>query len=402
MTADVATIRPTLAIDDAARKPWDAIVIGAGPAGAVAARELARQGAATLLVERQSFPRAKVCGGCLNGRALSGLAALGLEHVLAAAHAAPIQSFLVQANDRRVVLDLPSGMAVERSAFDAELVRAAISAGAAFLPETIATVDKDMPAAASHRTAQLCWRGPQNVRVSGRAVLVADGLGHASVRHLDVFHDRINSSARIGLGLVVREPQPAYAAGKIHMAIARDGYVGLVRTADGNLNVAAAIDAHSLKSLDSPSQAIDRMLAEAGLPTLTATAEHSWRGTLPLSRANRRLAAERIFLLGDAGGYVEPFTGEGMGWAIASAMSVVPTVLGALDHWDHLAAQAWEARQQRDRARNELTCRVLARLLRRPAAVGLALSVLNVIPALASPIVRRVHAGLPQAKVSLP
>ena len=52
---------------------WDAIVIGAGPAGALSATLLARQGSSVLLVERRAFPRRKVCGGCLNARALSSL-----------------------------------------------------------------------------------------------------------------------------------------------------------------------------------------------------------------------------------------------------------------------------------------------------------------------------------------
>ena len=53
-----------------------------------------------LLVERESFPRAKVCGGCLNGLRPDALSSLGLDDVLAAAHAAPVRSFVVQAARR--------------------------------------------------------------------------------------------------------------------------------------------------------------------------------------------------------------------------------------------------------------------------------------------------------------
>src|SRR4051812_5069596 len=49
---------------------WDLIVIGAGPAGAISAMLAARSGFATLLVDRKRFPRAKVCGGCLNASAV--------------------------------------------------------------------------------------------------------------------------------------------------------------------------------------------------------------------------------------------------------------------------------------------------------------------------------------------
>jgi len=52
---------------------WPVVVIGAGPAGALAALELARQGVPVLLVERRRFPRWKVCGACLSGQALAAL-----------------------------------------------------------------------------------------------------------------------------------------------------------------------------------------------------------------------------------------------------------------------------------------------------------------------------------------
>ena len=65
----------------ATRLDWDAIVIGAGPAGALAARQIALQGLHTLLIDGKHFPRAKVCGGYLNSRALQALREVGLGHV---------------------------------------------------------------------------------------------------------------------------------------------------------------------------------------------------------------------------------------------------------------------------------------------------------------------------------
>ena len=57
MTFTQNVLAPTLSADGATIPLWDAIVIGAGPAGAIAVRELSRRGATTLLVERHSFPR---------------------------------------------------------------------------------------------------------------------------------------------------------------------------------------------------------------------------------------------------------------------------------------------------------------------------------------------------------
>lgn len=72
-------IEATGHFDAAGAATWDALVIGAGPAGALAARQLAQAGVRVLLVERNAFPRWKVCSACLNGQALSVLDAIGLE-----------------------------------------------------------------------------------------------------------------------------------------------------------------------------------------------------------------------------------------------------------------------------------------------------------------------------------
>ena len=243
---ETLTSFPGQFVGDASSRIWDAIVIGAGPAGAIAAQQLARRGAATLLVERHSFPRAKVCGGCLNGRALLGLSSLGLDQVVAAASPMPVNRLLLRAQNRCAVLGLPAGVAIDRSTFDAALVRAAIAAGTAFLPETTAIVDPDcLPGAKlPHGStilsrpddrAGLCPRHSGGRRIGAPEPSARRGVPQPS-----------RARGRVGVGLVHKTPQDAYGAGTIHMAIARDGYVGLVRTADGNLNVAAAIDpAHS-------------------------------------------------------------------------------------------------------------------------------------------------------------
>ena len=61
------------------RRLWDVVVVGAGPAGAVVARELALSGVTVLLVDRRRFPRNKVCGGCLSARTVAQLGELGLD-----------------------------------------------------------------------------------------------------------------------------------------------------------------------------------------------------------------------------------------------------------------------------------------------------------------------------------
>src|SRR5580658_8310362 len=62
---------------------WDCVVIGAGPAGAIAAKQIALQNKHVLLIDKATFPRSKVCGCCINGSAQSALLKAGLGSLLA-------------------------------------------------------------------------------------------------------------------------------------------------------------------------------------------------------------------------------------------------------------------------------------------------------------------------------
>jgi len=83
-----------ITINDVSRT-WSVVVIGSGPAGAAAAIGLAREGQDTLLVERKSMPRGKVCGGCVNLSALESLRSLGVENAVRSCGAQPLNSLLL-------------------------------------------------------------------------------------------------------------------------------------------------------------------------------------------------------------------------------------------------------------------------------------------------------------------
>lgn len=80
-------------------------------------------------------------------------------------------------------------------------------------------------------------------------------------------------------------------------------------------------------------RAAARLVREAGWPAPELFAELSWRGTPALTRRRTRISEERVFVLGDAAGYVEPFTGEGMAWALASGAAVAPLAARAVGEW---------------------------------------------------------------------
>src|ERR1700692_3155008 len=119
-------IAATVDLVEAGARSWDVIVVGAGPAGSVAARELARHGAAVLLVDKARFPRPKVCGGCLNPQALSTLSAVGLGGLGERRGAVPLSRLELAVSGLRARLS-SSGQALSRAVFDAALVEAAIA-----------------------------------------------------------------------------------------------------------------------------------------------------------------------------------------------------------------------------------------------------------------------------------
>ncbi|MEX0837859.1 MAG: FAD-dependent monooxygenase [Gemmatimonadota bacterium] len=373
----------------------DAVVIGAGPAGALAARGLALGGASVILVERYSLPRRKVCGACVGPAAMGVLREAGLSELASQAGATPLESMrLVAPGGRQARIRLGGGVAWSRSEMDASLVREAAAAGVRVWTDTHARVG---PGEGAVRIVE-ARRGGSVQLLRARVVVDAAGLGGAPpARDSAAGEEQVAPGARIGLGTRMAAgarlrlgggPAGPVPPGRIDMVVGRSGYVGLVRLADGTLNVAAAVKEAVLRA-EGPDGAVTHVLGEAGA-ALEGEAIESWKGTPPLTRASERVADRRRFLVGDAMGYVEPFTGEGMGWAMASAQAVVPLALRAVAAWDPGLELEWEQYRKRSLSRSKAVCRTIAWGLRRPGLVRMTVSAVSAVPGLADPVVRMV------------
>ena len=97
-------------------------------------------------------------------------------------------------------------------------------------------------------------------------------------------------------------------------------------------------------------------------------------------------AAGRLLLLGDAAGYVEPFTGEGMGWALVGALAVVPLVLQGQAEWSRGLEREWARRHARLIGSRQRLCHGLAFALRRPDLSRALLAAAGRWPALTAPL----------------
>ena len=404
---------------------YDVAIIGAGIAGSMAALLSSRAGLRTVLLERHRFPRHKVCGCCVNGRAFQMLKQAGLESGLRQLQPATTSSLAVRYRGRKLNVSMPTGFAVSRRTMDQWLVDEAIHSGCQFMDEVTALVqplasesDDWFPNIADsckaeypqERTIQLRFLNPHssncttryddgnpaslNVQVFAKIVLVCDGLGHPSLQLLPPFRAEPVVGSRIGLGAVF--PRAAadswIAQGEVLMAVTPQGYAGVVEIENNQLNLAAAIDPSCLNKSNSPSDCLANIFRSAGVPMPQELQNATIKGTVPLTRSARRIAGHRMFLLGDSTGYVEPFTGEGMAWAFTAATAAIPFVVSVIRNgWSDELVNRWQASFNEMTRAQQKICRMLSASLRHPWLLPPVLTTCQLFPSLTQHLVSRIN-----------
>jgi flavin-dependent dehydrogenase len=361
---------------------YDCVVVGAGPAGSVTARELARAGRSVLLVDAAHFPRSKVCGCCLSPRAVRALDAIGLEAPLGGVR---LDALELAAKGRRAVVSHPLGKALSREALDLALIDAAIAAGVEFSPGTHAAIA---------RADQTPWRaltllaGGRKRTVRARTVVAAHGLASTFRGPAE----RVAPGSRIGAGAVAQRVPPGYVPGRIYMACGRDGYVGAVVVEGARLDLAAALRPEAIRPAGGIGAICAEILESAGLPGIPGISALAWRGTPALTRQRSEIAGARVFYVGDAAGYVEPFTGEGMASAIVGAIALAE-ILGAPGRLDDVTAResAWRGIHRRQVRHRQTACVLLSKALRRHWLARAIVASLRVAPPLARPVLWQLH-----------
>jgi flavin-dependent dehydrogenase len=363
----------------------------------MAARQAALGGASVLLVDRVSFPRRKVCGCCLNGAALGVLTDVGLGTLATTCQAKSLHAVKLASGGGFAQLGLSEGVSLSRERLDSAMIEAAIEAGADFLDQTQASITE---ATADARKVVL-KNGACEQSLLATAIVVAGGLGCRVFANADSERRQTSPSSRVGAGTTLAVAPREYADGTIYMACHRHGYVGLVRLEDDRLDIAAALDADAIKQHRGIGELAQQILREAKLPIPATLPAASWQGTPRLTQHREQVVAERCFMIGDAAGYVEPFTGEGMAWALASGRAVAEIALKFLDSGNQPdALQAWQDTHQKliaDRAR---LCRCVSRLLRYPRLVSIGVRLLALAPSLARPVVRSINASFDRKPTS--
>lgn len=358
----------------------DALVIGAGVAGTTAALELARSGLDVILVDRAKLPRHKVCGCCLNTEAARMLIDLGLGPRLAQAGATPTESILLSSRGRSVHLPTAGGLSLSRYALDTLLLDAAEHAGCEVLDGTTARIGA-IPCQPSEPVSVDCTTTtPQACeRFYAKAVIVADGLaGTAAASTVSAKRRTARGSLR-GYGAHIPAGQHGLPAGQIIMRCGRGGYIGTVVLEDGSLNIAAAMHPRWVKVSRGPGHAAHRLAEQSG-HGLQGVDDLRWSATAPLTGERACPWMQRTFFLGDAAGYIEPFTGEGMAWAMRSALTVLPFAITAVKSWDEQIGLDWASAYRQEVQHRQWRCRVLSSWLRQPKLVSTSLATASLLP----------------------
>jgi len=382
-------IAATLTSEEAASRAWHAVVIGAGPAGAATALRLARGGWRVLLIDRHAMPRPKVCGCCLSRRALDELASLGLAGAGGLARSAiPLGQVRLVACGGAARLPFPGGGVLSRESLDPSLVEAAVAAGVQWLPEIEATTVTETADAAHPLDVACRVRQAESARLvirAGTAVIAAGLVDHVRTPSSPP-RDRAAGS-RIGVGGLLGPTAVDLPHGELVMAVGRHGYCGIVRLEDGRIDLAAAIDRDAIAMSPSLNAAVAAILREADprgmrLPLAPeAVMAASFRATPPLTHVAPLVsgARRRTFRVGDAAGYVEPFTGEGMGWALTSGRLLADALLADGD-----PAAAYVRAHATCFTRHHRRCGRVAAALRMPRLVGSAVRVAQAAPWMAA------------------
>ena len=315
------------------RSEFDAVIIGAGPAGSSAAILLAQAGWSVALIEKQRFPRRKVCGECIAASNLPLLDALGIGFAFEAAAGPELRQVALLHGGRKIVAELPPaahekyrwGRALGRETLDTLLLAKVRAAGAVVLqPWSVQAID----GAVGNWRCELRAIDSQTVLTLRAPVVVAangswEALPSARPRR------RLARHASDLFAFKANFRDASLDEGLLPVLTFNGGYGGMVVADGGITTVACCIRRDRLNACRRASpglragEVVEALLKRecSGVRDTLQTASRNgpWLSAGPLDPGIRLRADDGLFRIGNAAGEAHPIIGEGMSMALQSA-----------------------------------------------------------------------------------
>jgi menaquinone-9 beta-reductase len=306
---------------------YDLAIVGGGPAGSTCAAFSAANGLRTIVLEREKFPREKVCGDCINPSCWPVLERLKVDQQIhETAHGALDRVEFINLRGQCLSVKLPRGgnaeIAIKRSIFDFILLENARRRGADVRHETVVRA-----IARSNVAWQLTI---DEEMILTRFLVAADGRNSTVGRLLGML-PRIE---RERVALQAHVPLPTNFGNRVVLQLLPGGYSGQAPVNDSQLNLCLVGRAATLPRLR------DWAAKEFMLSPM-----QQWRTITPLARRSISPARKDLFFIGDAARVVEPFTGEGIAYALRSG-----EIAAKMIHRLHRGGNAMNVRQEFRRA----------------------------------------------------
>lgn len=302
-------------------------IVGGGLAGSALAALLAGSGREVVVLERQPAWRWRACGVFASPAAVAALRRVGLDDATLHAVARPIPAMRVETpsgTSFRLTYGVEEGgepaVGFDRGRLDPALVTLACAAGADIRPGITVT-------GAALDAGELACRdaGGRTSTIRATVIVGADGSRSVVARAAGVARP-VRMAPRIGLTHHVPDPSPE-GWRDARMQVFRDGYVGLAPVAGGRINVGIVLGPSWRTELTRDGAAAVARAIVAATPSSaddpvawpSATPDDAIAGAWPLGHRVSRRAGRRWLLVGDAAGFLDPFTGEGIHRALVSA-----------------------------------------------------------------------------------
>jgi flavin-dependent dehydrogenase len=371
----------------------DVLVVGAGPAGSVAATVLARAGVRVRIVDRACFPREKLCGDTINPGALEILRRLNLAREIDRRSLSVDGMTVTGAHGVAISGTYPRGLtgrAIGRSEFDWLLLQDAIAAGAEFEPGLTA---REARVATRERRAivegVVAGGNGSRYELPARVTIAADGRRSALTFGLRLVRHPV-TPRRWAIGAHYTDAPLDSSRGEMH--IRRGRYIGVAALPGGVTNLCLVMPAGDVTAFGHPEMLLRQTIEHEPVLRDRFVRARLVRPPIvlgPLAVDPVGEPIEGVVAAGDASGFVDPMTGDGLRFALRGGELAAAAALDALDGgWAGVHVRLAAARR-RDFMPKWRFNRALRALVGSPAGVSVATRAATLAPSVVQAIINR-------------